>query len=97
MPISREEVEKVALLARLRLSPVELDVMTTQLDAILQYMSLLEQVDTEGVEPMAHAMDLSDVFRLDVVRPSLPREQALANAPQHDTECYRVPAVLGDV
>ena len=97
MPISREEVEKVALLARLRLSPTELDVMTTQLDAILQYMSLLGQVDTEGVEPMAHAMDLSDVFRPDVVRPSLPREQALANAPQHDTECYRVPAVLGDV
>jgi aspartyl-tRNA(Asn)/glutamyl-tRNA(Gln) amidotransferase subunit C len=96
MAISREEVEKVALLGRLRLSPDELDVMTTQLDAILQYMSLLQQVDTDGVEPMAHAMDVSDVFRPDVVLASLPREQALANAPQHDTECYRVPAVLGD-
>ena len=97
MAISREEVEKVALLARLRLSPAELSTMTTQLGAILQYMALLQQVDTNNVEPMAHAMDLDDVFRADAVVPSLPRDAALANAPQRDEECYRVPAVLGDV
>ena len=97
MAISREEVEKVSLLGRLLLSEEELDTMTAQLGQILGYMDLLEEVDTEQVEPMAHALDVSDVFRADEVRPSLPREQALANAPNHDKECYLVPAVLGEV
>ena len=96
MAISREEVEKVSLLARLRLSDEELDRMTSQMGAILEYFQLLQQVETEGVEPMAHPLDVSDVFRPDEVRPSLPREQALANAPHHDAECYLVPAVLGE-
>jgi len=97
MPISREEVEKVSLLGRLLLSQEELETMTTQLGQILDYMQLLREVDTEGVEPMAHALDVSDVFRADEIRPSLDREQALANAPHRDTECYLVPAVLGEV
>ena len=95
--IAREEVEKVSLLSRLRLSDEELDKMTTQLGAILQYMELLGEVDTSDVEPMAHALEVSDVFRADEVRPSLDREEALANAPHRDAECYRVPAVLGEV
>jgi len=97
MAISREEVEKVSLLGRLLLSEEELDKMTTQLGQILSYMDLLSEVDTEQVEPMAHALDVSDVFRTDGVRPSLEREQALANAPSRDKECYLVPAVLGEV
>ena len=97
MAISREEVEKVSLLGRLLLSEEELDKMTTQLGQILQYMDLLGEVDTDGVEPMAHAFDFSDVFRDDQARPSLDRDQALANAPNRDDECYRVPAVLGEV
>jgi aspartyl-tRNA(Asn)/glutamyl-tRNA(Gln) amidotransferase subunit C len=59
-------------------------------------MALLTELDTDGVEPMAHAVELSNVFRDDVVRPSLSREEALANAPHHDGECYLVPAVLGE-
>ena len=97
MAISREEVEKVSLLGRLVLSEEELDKMTAQLGQILDYMDLLSEVDTEQVEPMAHALDVSDVFRTDQVRPSLEREQALANAPRRDKECYLVPAVLGEV
>jgi aspartyl-tRNA(Asn)/glutamyl-tRNA(Gln) amidotransferase subunit C len=97
MKISREEVEKVSLLGRLLLSDEELDKMTSQLGDILAYMDLLAEVDTEQVEPMAHALDVSDVFRADEVRPSLDREQALANAPHRDAECYLVPAVLGEV
>ena len=97
MAISREEVEKVSLLGRLLLSDNELDKMTSQLTDILGYMDLLGEVDTEGVEPMAHAQELANVFRADEVRPSLPRDAALANAPNRDDECYRVPAVLGDV
>ena len=97
MAISREEVEKVSLLGRLLLSQDELDKMTTQLGEILQYVDLLSEVDTEKVAPMAHALDVSDVFRDDRIRPGLDRDEALANAPNRDDECYRVPAVLGDL
>jgi aspartyl-tRNA(Asn)/glutamyl-tRNA(Gln) amidotransferase subunit C len=97
MAISREEVEKVSLLGRLLLSDDELDKMTTQLGDILHYMDLLSEVDTEEVEPMAHALDVSDVFRVDQIRPSIDRDEVLANAPNRDDECYRVPAVLGDL
>lgn len=97
MKISRAEVEKVSLLGRLLLSESEIDTMTHQLGDILAYMDLLGEVDTDGVQPMAHAVEVTDVFRADEVRPSLDREQALANAPSRDAECYLVPAVLGDV
>ncbi len=96
MAISREEVEKVSVLGRLLLTAEELDKMTHQLGGILGYMELLNEVDTTGVEPMAHAMDVSNVFRDDVARPSLDREEALANSPHRDGECYLVPAVLGE-
>jgi aspartyl-tRNA(Asn)/glutamyl-tRNA(Gln) amidotransferase subunit C len=96
MAISREEVQKIALLGRLLLSEEELDRMTVQLGDILGYMDLLREVDTENVEPMAHALDVANVFRDDFARPSLDRELALANAPHCDAECYLVPAVLGE-
>ncbi len=97
MAISREDVEKVSLLARLLLCEEELDKMTAQLGEILRYMELLDQLDTDRVEPMAHALDISNVFREDEVKPSLDRESSLANAPNRDEECYRVPAVLGEI
>jgi aspartyl-tRNA(Asn)/glutamyl-tRNA(Gln) amidotransferase subunit C len=96
MPITREEVEKVSLLARLLLSEAELGRITSELGRILDYMDLLGEVETDGVEPMAHALEVANVFRADEVRPSLARESALANAPSRDDECYRVPAVLGE-
>ena len=96
MAISREEVEKVALLSRLLLSEEELDRMTRQLGGILGYIDLLSELDTEKVEPMAHALEVSNVLRDDQSRPSLDCESALANAPHHDDECYLVPAVLGE-
>lgn len=96
MSISRAEVEKVSLLARLSLSDEELDRMTSQLGDILGYVDQLSELDTEQVEPMAHALDFANVFRADAVQPSLDREAALANAPHRDDECYRVPAVLGE-
>ncbi|MCX7426267.1 MAG: Asp-tRNA(Asn)/Glu-tRNA(Gln) amidotransferase subunit GatC [Planctomycetia bacterium] len=97
MALSREEVEKVSLLARLQLSEDELDTMTAQLGDVLDYVELLGELKTDDVEPMAHALDVSDVFREDRARPSLDRARALANAPNLDGECYRVPAVLGEV
>jgi aspartyl-tRNA(Asn)/glutamyl-tRNA(Gln) amidotransferase subunit C len=96
MAISRAEVEKVSMLARLRLSEEELRRMTDQLGEILAYIDLLSELDTEAIEPMAHALDVAGVFREDSVRPGLPRPSALANAPRHDGECYLVPAVFGE-
>lgn len=96
MELSREEVEKVALLGRLLLTPEETERMRSQLGQIVGYVQSLSELDTERVEPMAHAVERVNVFRADEVRPSLPRQEALANAPHHDPECYLVPAVLGE-
>ena len=96
MSLSREDVEKVALLGRLRLTPGELDTMTAQLGAIVGYVDLLAELDTDDVEPMAHAVELTNVFRADEERPSLPLAEALANAPHQDGQFYLVPAVLGE-
>ncbi len=96
MSLTRADVQKVSLLARLQLSPLELDAMTLQLGQVVEYIELLDELDTRDVQPMAHALNLSNVFADDELVPSLEREQALANAPKRDDECYRVPAVLGD-
>jgi aspartyl-tRNA(Asn)/glutamyl-tRNA(Gln) amidotransferase subunit C len=96
MTLSKADVEKVSLLARLKLTEDELATMTTQLDHIIQYVQQFEELDTSDVEPMAHAADLTNVFADDVLRASLPQEAALANAPKRDDACYLVPAVLGD-
>ncbi len=96
MSLTRQEVAKVATLARLNLTDDELDRMTDQLAEVVGYFELLGELDTSAVEPMAHAVERTDVFRDDRVVPSLTRDAALANAPKRDEACYRVPAVLGD-
>lgn len=96
MGISRADIEKVALLARLQLTEDELAKMTAELAQIVGYVDQLGEVNTDGVEPMAHAIEIANVFRDDAVAESLPREEALANAPHRDERGYLVPAVLGD-
>jgi aspartyl-tRNA(Asn)/glutamyl-tRNA(Gln) amidotransferase subunit C len=96
MSISRQDVEKVALLARLQLTETELATMTEQLGQIVGYVDQLAAVDTEGIEPMAHAIEVHNVFRVDSAAESLPRGEALSNAPHHDERGFLVPAVLGD-
>jgi aspartyl-tRNA(Asn)/glutamyl-tRNA(Gln) amidotransferase subunit C len=96
MSLSAEEVRKVADLARLELSEDELPLMARQLSAIVDYINQLQQVNTDGVEPLAHALDLHDVFRDDSPRPSLSEDEALANAPARKGNFYSVPAVFGD-
>lgn len=96
MSLTREDVEKVSLLARLSLTESEVTAMTDQLGQVLQYIDQLSELDTGSVQPMAHAVELSNVFADDVVCESLDRNEALANAPKRDDACYRVPAVLGD-
>jgi aspartyl-tRNA(Asn)/glutamyl-tRNA(Gln) amidotransferase subunit C len=92
--LSREEVLKVALLGRLKLSEVELEKFTTQLNQIVGYVEQLQQLDTEEVEPMAHPLPINSVFRADEVKESIGVDKALANAPKRDTEFYLVPPVL---
>jgi aspartyl-tRNA(Asn)/glutamyl-tRNA(Gln) amidotransferase subunit C len=96
MSLTRQEVEKVSLLARLELTSAELDLMTAQMGQIVAYVESLAELDTDNVEPMAHALDVSNVFAADELRPSLDRAAALANAPHKDGEFYLVPAVLGE-
>lgn len=96
MSLSRADVEKVSLLARLRLSEAELETMTPQLIKIVGFVEQLNELDTANVQPMAHALDMHNVFAADDLHISLDRDQALANAPKRDDECYRVPAVLGE-
>ena len=96
MILTRDDVEKVSLLARLKLTAAELERMTEQLGQIVGYVEQLNELDTEEVEPMAHAVEVTNVFRPDAIAESLPREAALANAPKVDGECYLVPAVLGE-
>lgn len=79
---------------RLRLSPEEVETYTGQLNAIVDYVAQLQELDTSGVEPLAHGVELHNVFRDDVRGQSLEREQALANAPKRDKVGFLVPAVL---
>ena len=94
MSMTAEEVAKVALLARLRLAPGELELFTGQLNAIVGFVEQLGELDTADVEPLAHGIEVRNVFRDDVRGPSLPREEALANALKRNAESFLVPAVL---
>lgn len=94
MPLSTDDVRWVAHLARLELTDAELATMTQQLAAIVDYVDLLQRVNTDGVEPMAHAVEVHNVFRADEPAQSLPVDSALANAPDRRGSFYGVPAVL---
>ncbi len=96
MAITRADVENVSLLARLQLSESELDRLAGELATIVGYVDQLGEVNTEGIEPMAHAVEVHHVFADDEVQPSLPREAALSNAPRHNERGYLVPPVLGE-
>lgn len=92
--LDRPEVIKVATLARLKLSPAEVDDFSAKLGQMLDYFQMLNEVATDEVDPMVHAVELSNVFRTDEVRPSLPRDAALANAPKTDGHFFLVPQIL---
>jgi aspartyl-tRNA(Asn)/glutamyl-tRNA(Gln) amidotransferase subunit C len=96
MSLSRQDVAKVGLLARLALTEADLERMTGELSKIVGFVSQLGELDTDSVEPLAHPLDTKNVFREDVPAPSLTTEQALASAPRHDGACFLVPAVLGE-
>ena len=96
MTLARQDVAKVAMLARLELSDAELDTMTSELSKIVGFESLLDELDTAAVPPLAHPLDTQNVFRDDEPAPSLTTAAALQSAPRHDGEFFLVPAVLGE-
>lgn len=96
MPLTRQQVEHIAELAKLKLGADETERMTQQLSAILDYAARLQELATESIPPTASVVPLQNVMRDDVVAPSLARADALANAPDKDArnEFFRVKAIL---
>ncbi|AKG36346.1 Asp-tRNA(Asn)/Glu-tRNA(Gln) amidotransferase subunit GatC [Paenibacillus durus] len=94
MSITVKDVQHVARLARLHLSPEEEAMFTEQMNAILQYAEKLSGLNTEGVQPTTHVLHVSNVMREDVVKESLSLEEALLNAPEEEDGQFKVPAVL---
>ncbi len=94
MKLSREEVEHIALLARLGLTEAEADSLREQLSAILENFEALKQVDTSDIPPTSQSIPLHSVMRDDQIVPSLPPDQVLANAPRREGDFFRVRPVL---
>lgn len=88
------EIDHVALLARVELSDDEKKLFSGQVGRIIDYIDKLNEVDTSDVEPTAHILPMKNVFREDRLRPSLPLEKALQNAPERDNTFYRVPRII---
>ena len=92
--ITLKDVEHVARLARLELEAEDKERMRRELDGILSYIDKLRTLDTEGVEPTAHAVPVTNIMRDDLVRPSFPRSDMMANAPDRCGDFYRVPKII---
>ena len=93
-PLSRDDVAHVAHLSRLDLTDDELERFTVQLGAVLEHAADVAALDTEGVPPTAHPLDLLNVLRADEPRPSLDRDEVLAMAPAAEDGRFRVPRIL---
>lgn len=93
--ITPEQVQHVAKLARLALDESQLTRLASQLESILGYVAKIGQVDVTGIEPMAHAVPLTNVLRDDTIQPALPLDKVLQNAPDADGPFFKVPKVIG--
>jgi aspartyl-tRNA(Asn)/glutamyl-tRNA(Gln) amidotransferase subunit C len=94
MKLSREDVLHITSLARLGVTDAEIEKIQVQLSNILENFEILSSVDTEGVPPTAQSIALQNVMREDVIKPSLPVDAVLANAPRQESEFFKVNAVL---
>ena len=95
MSVTIKDVEHIAKLAKLQFSDEEKEKFTHQFNDILKYIEQLNSLNTENVEPLSQVIDLHNVFREDVVKPSLPTKEALDNAPDKTDEYFKVPKVIG--
>lgn len=94
MSVTKKDVEYVADLARLQLSDEETESLASDMNQILDYMTTLEEVDTSDVEPLEHVIDLEYRLRKDEAKEPLSHEDALKNAPDADSDYFRVPRVI---
>lgn len=94
MALTTQEVEHVALLARLKLDDNEKELFAAQLSSILDYANRLNELSTEDVEPLVHILPIYNVFREDEVQPGAPREEILSNAPLLEDNQYKVPKII---
>lgn len=94
MKITEELVDYVSQLSRLKLDDAQREEMAKELDRIVTYMEKLEEVDTQGVEPMSHVLPIANVLRPDRVEPSVDREALLQGAPKRDAETFLVPRAV---
>ena len=90
----KKEVEHIAWLAHIELSDKEKTLFTEQFNEILDYFKKIDEVDTKGVEPTYHVLDLENVSRIDETRPSLPTEEALRNAPKKENKLIKAPRIV---
>ncbi len=95
MELTSEEVQHIAMLARIGLTPEEVETLRSQLSGILTHVNQLNELDTEAIPPTAQVVALSNVFAADEARPSSPPEEMLANAPDREGNSFKVKAVLG--
>jgi len=94
MKLTREEVQRVAMLARLRLTPEDEDRLTEQLSNILQYVGKLNQLDTSGIEPFTYAVDIANPMREDAITNEPSSDALLANAPEQENHFFQVPKII---
>ena len=94
MSVTKKDVEHIAELARLRFDESELENFTQELNQILTYVEKLNELDTERVEPLSHPIEGYNIFREDKTVTSIPREEALKNAPESNDEFFKVPKVI---
>jgi aspartyl-tRNA(Asn)/glutamyl-tRNA(Gln) amidotransferase subunit C len=94
--ISRDDVAHLAKLARIEMTPAELDHMATELEQILGAVKRVQEVATSDIKPTSHPLSMSNVFRADVVKPSLTNEEALSGAPAQAEDRFKVPQILGE-
>ncbi|NTV91747.1 MAG: Asp-tRNA(Asn)/Glu-tRNA(Gln) amidotransferase subunit GatC [Chlorobiaceae bacterium] len=95
MSVTRKDVAYIAELARLKFGDAEMETMTVELNSILHYIEKLNEVDTEGVEPLSSIHDESNALREDIEKPSISTAQALKNAPDSQDRFFKVPKVIG--
>jgi len=94
MKITEEMVDYISELSRLELGPADRERMAGELESVISYVELLNGLDTEGIEPMSHVLQVKNVFRPDEAQPSLDRELLLKEAPQRDAESFVVPKTV---
>lgn len=94
MKVAKEDVEKVAVLSRLTIDEKQMPEYLSQFNDFLNYVDVLQKVDTENVEPLAHVLPMQNVFREDKIKPSLDRKLTLSNAPEQEDGYFKVPRII---